>query len=157
MLVLYETPAGFALFKVRDEKKTEEVEDIQDAFSSPASAQKFVKLVAFEKFKDTQEAMKAATAMVESELSKPLKSFLKEHVDKKKEQLALYDKVVGGQIKEKLGIPCIYDNKVLEIMRGVRTHIGTLLSSVTTEADLSQMALRSISLALSLQIKILSR
>jgi nucleolar protein 58 len=83
MLVLYETPAGFALFRVHDEKKFESVDDIQKAFTSPQSAQKFIKLVAFDKFKDTQEAMKAATAIVESKLSKPLKNFLKESIEKK--------------------------------------------------------------------------
>merc|ERR1719487_1330412 len=55
--------------------------------------------------------------------------------------MMVFDKVVGGAIKEKLGIPCIYDSKVLEVMRGVRQHIGTLLSSVTSEGDLSKMAL----------------
>jgi nucleolar protein 58 len=142
MLVLYETPAGFALFKINDEKKAENVDDVHKAFSSASSAQKFVKLVAFDKFKDTQEAMKATTAIVESKLSKPLKNFLKENIEnKKKEQLMVIDKVVGGAIKEKLGIPCIYGDEVREIMRGVRQYLGTLLSSVTSESDLAKMAL----------------
>ena len=40
MLVLFETSAGLALFKVLDEGKIAEVEDVQKAFSGPSDAQK---------------------------------------------------------------------------------------------------------------------
>lgn len=39
MLVLYETPAGYALFKC-DENKLKDVDDIEKAFSSSESAGK---------------------------------------------------------------------------------------------------------------------
>lgn len=39
MLVLYETPAGYALFKC-DDSKMKEVEDITEIFSDPESAAK---------------------------------------------------------------------------------------------------------------------
>jgi nucleolar protein 58 len=38
MLVLFETPAGYALFKVLDEKKLKKVDNIFDEFSSPDAA-----------------------------------------------------------------------------------------------------------------------
>lgn len=38
MLVLFETPAGYALFAVSDEKKLKKVDDINEAFSTPAKA-----------------------------------------------------------------------------------------------------------------------
>lgn len=40
MLILYETPAGYALFKVLKEKKLEKIDDIIAAFSSSGSASK---------------------------------------------------------------------------------------------------------------------
>ena len=39
MLVLFETPAGYALFKC-DENKLKDVDDIQEVFSNPESASK---------------------------------------------------------------------------------------------------------------------
>ena len=59
MLVLFETPAGYALFKVLDEGKLTEVDDIFKQFESPDKASKFVKLKAFSQFADT---LLAATA-----------------------------------------------------------------------------------------------
>jgi nucleolar protein 58 len=38
MLVLFETPAGYALFKVLDEGKIEKTGDIVKAFSDPETA-----------------------------------------------------------------------------------------------------------------------
>jgi nucleolar protein 58 len=38
MLVLFETPAGYALFKVLDEKRLEKVPDIIKAFSDEDTA-----------------------------------------------------------------------------------------------------------------------
>ncbi len=40
MLVLYETPAGYALFQIKDESKIQEVEDITQHFSDADSANK---------------------------------------------------------------------------------------------------------------------
>ena len=40
MLVLFETPAGFALFKVLDEKKVQKSENLWQDFASADAAQK---------------------------------------------------------------------------------------------------------------------
>lgn len=40
MLVLFETPAGYALFKVNDESKLAKAEDVWKLFQSSDSAQK---------------------------------------------------------------------------------------------------------------------
>jgi nucleolar protein 58 len=40
MLILFETSAGYALFKITDEKKLKSVEDISAIFESPEKAQK---------------------------------------------------------------------------------------------------------------------
>jgi len=40
MLILFERPAGFALFKVLDADKFSEVEDFNDFFKSPEAAAK---------------------------------------------------------------------------------------------------------------------
>ena len=111
MLLLFETAAGLALFKVLNEGKLKESEDVGADFASLDQAQKvcadvhekalgnamelgflacaaalcpclprtlrrpplrvqMVKLKAFSKFQNTTEALEAATALVDSKLSK---------------------------------------------------------------------------------------
>lgn len=40
MLVLFETPAGFALFKVNDDSKLKSVDNLHKEFESSSKAQK---------------------------------------------------------------------------------------------------------------------
>ncbi|KAE9445750.1 hypothetical protein C3L33_22353, partial [Rhododendron williamsianum] len=70
MLLLFETPAGFAIFKVLDEGKLSKVEDLAKEFSSADSARQVVKLKAFSKFENTSEALSAATLLIDSKPSK---------------------------------------------------------------------------------------
>uniref|UniRef100_A0A6U3FQT3 Nop domain-containing protein n=1 Tax=Mantoniella antarctica TaxID=81844 RepID=A0A6U3FQT3_9CHLO len=138
MLLLFETPAGFSLFKVKDEGKLEDVEALEDAFSTPEGAKKVVALKAFSKFDNTAEALAAAASMVDSKIGKDLKKFLKKHCEG--ETLALADAKLGGLIKEKLGIACVYSSAVMEMMRGVRYQLNELIGGLT-DADIAPMAL----------------
>ena len=65
MLVLFETPAGFAIFKLLDEKKLLQSENLFEDFTTPEGAKKVVKLKMFEKFKDTTDALASAAALIE--------------------------------------------------------------------------------------------
>ena len=75
-LVLFETPAGYALFKVKDESTLKDEKKLQTSFASAEAAAEAIKLKAFSKFENTVEAVAAATAMIESSLGKSLKKFL---------------------------------------------------------------------------------
>lgn len=66
MLVLFETPGGYALFKVLDEGKIEDASSVFEQFETPEKANSMLalliyvlmyrlKLVNFQKFKDTTE------------------------------------------------------------------------------------------------------
>eukprot|EP00124_Ichthyophonus_hoferi_P003057 Ihof_evm4s242 gene=Ihof_evmTU4s242 len=142
MLVLFETAAGFALFKVLNDGALEKTEDIWAAFDSPEKASKVVKLKAFEKFEDTTEALAAATAITEGKLDKGLKKFLSKNMVKKdiNDDLAVLDAKLGGIIKEKLGINCVGGDKVNELIRGIRNQMETLITG-TSSGDLHAMAL----------------
>lgn len=80
MLVLFETSGGFALFKVLDEGKVNEAQDLSKDFENIETAGQVVKLKAFKKFVDTAEALQASAAIVDGKLSKPLRKFLKKQV-----------------------------------------------------------------------------
>src|SRR3989338_2441698 len=100
-----------------------------------------IKLKSFENFKDTNEALVAATAIVESKLDKKLKKFLKKQLQEKESKLAVCDKNLGAAIKSKLGIQCVCDDSVVALMRGIRNNLTSLLGDVTTEKDLQSMSL----------------
>ncbi|XP_052186696.1 probable nucleolar protein 5-2 [Diospyros lotus] len=138
MLVLFETPAGFALFKVLDEGKLSKVEDLGKEFSTAESARQVVKLKAFSKFENTSEALSAATLLIESKPSKGLRKLLRAHCDG--ETLAVADSKLGNTIKEKLQIECVHNNAVMELMRGVRSQLTELISGLPSQ-DLAPMSL----------------
>ncbi|KAB5556321.1 hypothetical protein DKX38_007230 [Salix brachista] len=160
MLLLFETPGGFALFKVLDEGKLSKVEviillnsvsvcclafeksednkDLGKEFSSPDSARKVVKLKAFSKFENTAEALEAATKIIESSTSKGLRKFLRANCDG--EMLGVADSKLGNAIKDKLKIECVHNNSVMELMRGVRSQLTELISGLANQ-DLAPMSL----------------
>lgn len=138
MLLLFETPAGFALFKVLDEGKLSKVEDLWKEFSSADSARQVVKLKAFSKFENTSEALEAATLLIDSKPSKGLRKFLRAHCSG--ETLAVADSKLGNIIKEKLQVECVHNNAVMELMRGVRNQLTELISGLAVQ-DLAPMSL----------------
>lgn len=164
MLVLFETPAGYSLFKVSNEKKVQKTDpdDMYDTFFAESStATDLLKLVSFQPFADTADAVSAATACIESKVSKSLKSFLKKQVAKhggdgkkgKGVSLAVADKTLGLSIKEKLpSLQCnlIHDNKTQELFRGIRYHMDELMeNSGNSKNSVSASDLRAMQLGLS--------
>ncbi|XP_058470508.1 nucleolar protein 58 [Solea solea] len=141
MLVLFETAAGYAIFKVLDESKLQQVDSLHKEFETPEKANKIVKLKHFEKFQDTTEALAAATALVEGKISKNLKKVLKKVVAKEAhEQLAISDAKLGGVIKDKLDLSCVYSPAVAELMRCIRSQIEGLITGLPPR-EISAMSL----------------
>uniref|UniRef100_H2YQL4 Nucleolar protein 58 n=1 Tax=Ciona savignyi TaxID=51511 RepID=H2YQL4_CIOSA len=129
MLVLFESPSGYAIFKVLDESKVQAADDLHELFANPEKAANSVKLKHFKKFEDTTEALAATTAAVEGKLSKTLKKVLKKIVAKEAhEELAVADAKLGQAIKEKMNLTCVYSPATQELMRGIRAHIDSLIS-----------------------------
>lgn len=152
MLVLFETPAGFALFKCLKDGKMTDADDIFEAFSSPEKANETyehkdisnllvskywfsdrLKLKAFQKFTNTADALSAATAIVEGKMNSGLKSFLKSELDEKSrlnEILAVGDAKLGSAIAKKMGIKVVSDSVTNELMRGIRSQLSNLISGI---------------------------
>ncbi len=125
MLVLFETPAGHALFKMLDDSVVRNAGDHD--LESVDKIKGLVQLKAFSKFQDTTAALAAATALVESKPSKDLRKFLKREV-KSGEEIAVGDAKLGAAIKDKTGLQCIYSQGVSDLMRGIRANLETLLA-----------------------------
>lgn len=141
MLVLFETAAGYAIFKVLDESKLQEVDNLWKEFQTTEKANRIVKLKHFEKFQDTTEALAAATAMTEGKMGKSLKKVLKKVVaTEAHEQLAISDAKLGGVIKDKLNLSCVHSPAVAELMRGIRTQMEGLITGLPPR-EISAMSL----------------
>ncbi|XP_043255876.1 nucleolar protein 58 [Colletes gigas] len=140
MLVLFETPAGYAIFKLLDENKLTEVDNLYHNFESPEAASKIVKLKHFEKFADTTEALAATTAAVEGKLCKSLKKILKKYCAEFQEQLAVADAKLGNAIKDKLSLSCVSNTAIQELMRCIRSQIDSLLVGLPKK-EMTAMAL----------------
>lgn len=144
MYVLFETPAGFALFKVLKEGKLKDVSNLYKEFENPKKAAEMVKLKAFKKFKDTKDAMKSVEKLLKGEMSKGLKKFLDKNIVQKgiEDELMISDKKLGKVITEKLNIECKTGEKASELIRCVRFQMTSLLE------DLDEKELKSMSLGL---------
>nr|WCZ58415.1 nucleolar protein 5 [Paratrimastix eleionoma] len=114
MLVLLDTPAGFALYSLNDDAKVSVLDT--------GCAKDLATLQGFCKFDSTTEALAATTCITESKLPKQLKHFLRKTIKKQNltGDLCVADPKLGGVIKEKMGINCIFDSNVLDIMKAVK-------------------------------------
>mmetsp|Transcript_10245 Transcript_10245/g.25741 ORF Transcript_10245/g.25741 Transcript_10245/m.25741 type:complete len:531 (-) Transcript_10245:63-1655(-) len=137
MFVLFETAAGYGLFKVNDEGKVKNADDIAKHFDTPSAAQKLVSLHKFRKFKNTADALQATTAVLEGKLEGGLKKFLKKEVDGK---LMVGDSKLATLVKEKLNIPTTFSSESSELIRGIRSQLDSLLTEVDAN-DLKAMTL----------------
>lgn len=141
MLVLFETPAGFAIFKLLDEKKLQKSDDLFKDFETAESARQMIKLKKFKKFNDTTDALKSAEALIEGKMSKGLKKMLEKVFAKEAhEKLAVADAKLGVNIKSELKIDCIADSKIAELMRCIRGQLSNLMPEVD-DGDMKAMAL----------------
>ncbi|CAL4080447.1 unnamed protein product, partial [Meganyctiphanes norvegica] len=141
MLVLFETAAGFAVFKLLDEKKLSKVENLFEDFETPEKANKVIQLVDFKKFADSADALQAGVALNEGKLCKPLKKLLKKvFAEEAQEQLLVLDAKLGNSIKEKMGVSCVATSAGTELMRCIKSQVQALIPGLP-EKDLSAMSL----------------
>mmetsp|Transcript_56670 Transcript_56670/g.120334 ORF Transcript_56670/g.120334 Transcript_56670/m.120334 type:complete len:527 (-) Transcript_56670:81-1661(-) len=137
MHLLFETPAGYSLFRITDDKKLSKTseDDLHDKFFADSSkAKKYVDLVHFEPFADTADAVAAAASCIDGKVGKSLKSFLKKQLKKsgKGDSLAIADKNLVAGIKDAFpSLPCSLacDSKTHELFRGIRCHLDELMES----------------------------
>jgi len=131
MLVLFETPAGFALFKLHDENKLKQAGDLFSHFQSIDSAKELITLSHFEKFADTADALSSATALIEGKVNGTLEGFITKSIIHRDldEKLAVADKKLGAAIKEKFPrLDCVSDTFVMELFRCIRFQLNDLLA-----------------------------
>ncbi|KAI9142812.1 nucleolar protein 5 [Paraphysoderma sedebokerense] len=143
VLVLFETAAGYALFKLLDDGKLEKPDDIYTHFQNAEVANKTVKLTAFSKFDNTADALSAATALVEGKVSKSLKKFLQAELSSSStpSSLIVADSKLGSAIAKKLSLNVLpVTSAVNELYRGIRSQLESLIQGLPAK-DMANMAL----------------
>ncbi|EAY11842.1 SnoRNA binding domain containing protein [Trichomonas vaginalis G3] len=136
MLVLFETAAGYTLWRVDNEGVLSK-DDLCAAFSNPKQASKVVSLQAFEPFTKTSESVEAMQKLMNSEVDDSLSNFLKTNIVSKgiKDQLQVSDANLAHAIKDVLGIECVASSgqAVPEIFRLIRSQIEHLIPAVSED------------------------
>src|SRR5690606_27461512 len=95
------------------------------------SAQKLVKLEAFHKFENTAQAVESTSDILESNMSKDLKKFLKKEIPEGfADKLVVADTKLGASIAKKLGIKVVSDATTHELMRGIRSQLLSLVDGL---------------------------
>ncbi|EPQ26505.1 uncharacterized protein PFL1_05827 [Pseudozyma flocculosa PF-1] len=154
--VLFETAVGFCLFNLSDSAKLQSP-DLHKSFSTPEAANNLLKLSAIHRFTSTAEAVEDVSALNEGKMSKSLKKFLTEEIvdaadgkGKSKENLIVAESKLASTIAKKLGIQVTYDSELLDLYRGIRENLASLLSSSSSsDGSLDPRDLNTMSLGLS--------
>jgi nucleolar protein 58 len=141
MLILFETSAGYALFKATKAGKFSSAADVAEEFRKASDPTSLVKFKAFSAFENTTDAVVAATSIIDSNMDKSLKKFLKKNIVDKEvaEELAVADSKLGGIIRDSLSIKCVHNDVVMELFRNIRQNLDVLLDK--SDGDMKAMQL----------------
>lgn len=142
MLVLFETPAGYALFRVKEDDCLKHEDEFTRRLEDPEGCAELLKLESFMKFENMAEALKGSVKISDGKMPKKLKKFLaREFADEelKSQSLIVSDPRLGSKIAKKLGIKVVSDSLTNELMRGIRAQFTSLVSQLE-EKDMKMMA-----------------
>ncbi|CAI5973491.1 unnamed protein product [Closterium sp. NIES-64] len=149
LFLLFESSSGYGLFEV---KALDELAQSSDAVqASVADLTRFsqvVNLSAFKPFSSAADALEQCNAVSEGLLTPELQSFLEMNLPKAKGkagkkpsyQLGVSESKLGSAIQETAGVPCVSNDLVMELMRGVRLHFARFVKELK-EGDVAKAQL----------------
>jgi len=136
LFVLFETASGLCLFEVTEyDAAGGSLSKVQKAVNSLERFTKMVSLAAYQPFSTAEEALANIVANMECKVSDTLKNFLTAHLPatktskKQKYQLGISDPRLGKEIFDATGITASFNDTIVELMRGVRTHFSKIIKS----------------------------
>mmetsp|Transcript_4672 Transcript_4672/g.14118 ORF Transcript_4672/g.14118 Transcript_4672/m.14118 type:complete len:496 (-) Transcript_4672:385-1872(-) len=145
--VLFESASGFSVFEVKDfDEISASTEKVQEAVSNIERFGKTCKLVAFKPFTSAASALEQINAVSESQLTDDLKNFLELNLPKVKSEkkakfkLGVADPKLGSAIQETTGLPCVANEMVGEVVRGIRVSFARFIDGLN-DGDLRRAQL----------------
>eukprot|EP00929_Paragymnodinium_shiwhaense_P096792 TRINITY_DN5849_c0_g1_i2.p2 TRINITY_DN5849_c0_g1~~TRINITY_DN5849_c0_g1_i2.p2 ORF type:complete len:484 (-),score=201.78 TRINITY_DN5849_c0_g1_i2:250-1701(-) len=141
LYLLFESAAGFALFKkgeVEDTAQTEEA--VQEAMLDGKKFGKMMTLQAWTPFQAAEEALEEVNAISAGVATDGLINFLETNLpkSKKKYQLGVYDAELAKALAERFSLT--HGQSVRELLRGCRMHFNRLVKDLS-ELDLEKARL----------------
>mmetsp|Transcript_13962 Transcript_13962/g.37552 ORF Transcript_13962/g.37552 Transcript_13962/m.37552 type:complete len:486 (+) Transcript_13962:62-1519(+) len=137
--VLFENASGYALV---ERKGSEEIgahsEESQKAMTDFGRFSQICTLKAFLPFTSAEDALENINDISEGMMTDALREFLESNLgkalkggkEKSKFALGVSDPKIGGSIQETTGIPCVANDLVNELLRGVRCHLDKLVKGL---------------------------
>jgi len=141
--ILYEAASGYSVFEVTGfESIGEQVQTAQEAVTEYDRFCRSVKLKAYHKFVDAEEAGFNINAVSEHSCSDVLAGFLEANLPKASKkatwQLGVVETNLANAITEQRGlegIKVVSSDTVREIVRGIRVHFRNLIPSMSDELE----------------------
>ncbi|KAI9840438.1 MAG: Nucleolar protein 58 [Thelocarpon superellum] len=141
LLILTETPAGYALLKARD-KKLLKRDDLAAETETAEGICSLLKLKQFQKFDSAATALEEVSALVEGKVTPLLASLLDTVKDEKKVSLAVADPKLGNAINKlpSISLNPISDSTTSDLYRAIRNHLPSLIPGLLPK-DIATMSL----------------
>lgn len=141
MYLLYESAAGYALFKKKEfEEIGENEEEVQASIADLKKFGKIVQMEAWSPFLSAEDALEQVNAIASGSASEGLVNFLSMSLpkSKKKYQLGVFDAELGKALSEHFTVT--HGQSVKELLRGCRMHFHKLVKDLS-ELDLDKARL----------------
>ena len=136
LYILYESASGYCLFSKEEfDEAGGQLHKIQKSIGELDRFAKMVKLAAYQPFTTAEEALENIMAVKDNKVTKTLKNFLTTHLPstksskKQKFLLGVTDPKLGPEIFENTGISASYNESIVELLRGIRTHFVKIMKS----------------------------
>uniref|UniRef100_A0A6A7G9Q3 Nucleolar protein 56 n=1 Tax=Hirondellea gigas TaxID=1518452 RepID=A0A6A7G9Q3_9CRUS len=137
LYLLFESAAGFALLEhVGSEEVAMGLSEVEKSITSLPRFSKMVHLKAFLPFTTAENALDNMTSISEGLLTDFLKIFLEANLPKVKKikkatfKLGVDDHKIGSAIQEVLNYPCVSNDLIRELLRGVRLHFQSFIKAL---------------------------
>ncbi|KAL6041331.1 snoRNP complex protein nop56 [Balamuthia mandrillaris] len=147
LYVLYESASGYALFeRVESEEISNESPEYQKSILDFGRFTQIVKLNSFLPFPSAESALENINSISEGLAPELLTNFLEMHLPQSKKkkgtkfQLGVGDEKIGTAIGEALGVSCVKNKLVAELLRGIRLHFTRFIKELK-EGDLEKAQL----------------
>ncbi|XP_010248928.1 PREDICTED: nucleolar protein 56-like [Nelumbo nucifera] len=137
LYALFESSSGYALFLAHGiDEIGQNTEAVRSSVVDLNRFGKVVKLAAFYPFESALDALNQCNAVSEGLMTEELRNFLELNLPKIKEgkqvkfKLGVAEPKIGSHISEVTKIPCLSNEFVLEILRGVRLHFDRFIKDL---------------------------
>ncbi|KAF6262555.1 hypothetical protein COO60DRAFT_1282656 [Scenedesmus sp. NREL 46B-D3] len=140
LFILYESASGFALFDIKGLDEIGQAADkVQESVSDLQRFGKVAKMAAFKPFASAADALEQINAVSEAQLTDDLKNFLTMNLPKVKDgkkakfQLGVAEPKLGSAIQEATSVPCVCNEFIGELLRGIRAHFTRFVDNLKDE------------------------